>query len=81
MRSSTRWGINSASWIIPSNNDGAGLACAVGRNSVLRRIRGASMVEYVVLVVLLIALIGAALLGLSVTISQKLYNVYVDLGS
>ncbi|MGD0173721.1 MAG: hypothetical protein ABSC61_04700 [Anaerolineales bacterium] len=47
----------------------------------LREVRGASMVEYVVLVVLLIALIGGALLGLSATIAHKLQNVYVDLGS
>jgi len=47
----------------------------------LREVRGASLVEYVVLVVLLIALIGGALLGLSVTISHKLQNVYVDIGS
>ncbi|MGD0806566.1 MAG: hypothetical protein ABSA10_03750 [Anaerolineales bacterium] len=47
----------------------------------LREVRGASLVEYVVLVVLLIALIGGALLGLSFTISNKLRNVYVDIGS
>jgi Flp pilus assembly pilin Flp len=47
----------------------------------MRSVRGASLVEYVVLVVLLIALVGGALLGLSVTISQKLANVYHDIGS
>ncbi len=47
----------------------------------LRKIRGASLVEYVVLVVLLIALVGGALVGLSITISHKLSNVYVDIGS
>jgi Flp pilus assembly pilin Flp len=39
------------------------------------------MVEYVVLVVLLIGLIGVALLDLSGTISKKLSNVNVQLGS
>jgi Flp pilus assembly pilin Flp len=39
------------------------------------------MVEYVVLVVLLIALVGASLLGLSFTLSNKLTNVYHDIGS
>jgi Flp pilus assembly pilin Flp len=43
--------------------------------------RGASLVEYIVLVVLLIALIGGALVGLSITMSHKLKNVYVDIGS
>ena len=47
----------------------------------IRKNRGASLVEYIVLVVLLIALVGAALLALTVTISHKLSNVYVDLGS
>jgi Flp pilus assembly pilin Flp len=47
----------------------------------LRKVRGASLVEYVVLVVLLIALVGGALVGLSLTISHKLTNVYVDIGS
>ncbi len=47
----------------------------------LREIRGASLVEYVVLVVLLIALIGGGLVTLSRLISNKLQNVNVDLGS
>jgi hypothetical protein len=39
------------------------------------------MVEYVVLVVLIVALVGAALLGLSITLSQKLTHVYHDIGT
>jgi len=47
----------------------------------IRNLRGASMVEYVVLMVLLVGLIGLALVTLSETISNKLQNVYVDIGS
>jgi Flp pilus assembly pilin Flp len=47
----------------------------------IRRIRGASLVEYVVLVVLLIALVGGALLAIAGTLSDKLSSVYVDIGS
>jgi Flp pilus assembly pilin Flp len=47
----------------------------------LRRVRGASMVEYVVLVVLLIVLVGGSLLALAGTIYNKLYNVSVNIGS
>jgi Flp pilus assembly pilin Flp len=47
----------------------------------IRKVRGASMVEYIVVVVLLVALVGVALLELSTTLSNKLSNVYVDIGS
>jgi Flp pilus assembly pilin Flp len=47
----------------------------------IRKVRGASLVEYVVVVVLLVALVGGALLGLTTTLSHKLSNVYVDIGS
>jgi Flp pilus assembly pilin Flp len=47
----------------------------------LRKPSGASLVEYVVLVVLLVALVGGSLLALTTTIYQKLSNVYVDVGS
>jgi Flp pilus assembly pilin Flp len=39
------------------------------------------MVEYVVLVVLLIALVGGALLALTDTLKNRLGNVYHDIGS
>jgi hypothetical protein len=48
---------------------------------VLRKARAASMVEYVVLIVLVITLVGIALLGLAGTIYNKLETVNVDLGS
>jgi Flp pilus assembly pilin Flp len=44
----------------------------------IRKVRGASMVEYIVV---LVALVGGALLGLTTTLSHKLSNVYVDIGS
>lgn len=47
----------------------------------IRKVRGASLVEYVVVVVLLVALVGGALLGLTTTLANKLSNVYVDIGS
>jgi Flp pilus assembly pilin Flp len=47
----------------------------------LRKPGGASMVEYVVLVVLLVGLIGAALLAVANSISQNLSNVYNQLDS
>lgn len=47
----------------------------------IRKIRGASLVEYVVLVVLLIALVGGALLAVAGTLYDKLTHVYVDIGS
>jgi hypothetical protein len=39
------------------------------------------MVEYVVLIVLVIALVGISLLGLASTIYNKLETVNVDMGS
>jgi len=47
----------------------------------IRDLRGASMVEYVVLVVLLVGLVGVALLQLVSTIYGKLSDVYVDIES
>jgi hypothetical protein len=46
-----------------------------------RKPNGASLVEYVVLIVLLVALVGGSLLALTNTIYHKLANVYVDVGS
>jgi Flp pilus assembly pilin Flp len=45
------------------------------------RSRGASMVEYVVLVVLIVGLIGGALLAVSDSIFANIVNVYNQLGS
>jgi hypothetical protein len=42
---------------------------------------GSSLVEYIVLVVLLLALVGGALLALTNTIWAKLANTNVNLGS
>jgi hypothetical protein len=39
------------------------------------------MVEYVVLVVLIVGLVGGALLALGSTIYIRLQNVYVNIGS
>jgi Flp pilus assembly pilin Flp len=47
----------------------------------LRKPSGASMVEYVVLIVLLVALVGGSLLALTGTIMEKLHDVSVDIGS
>jgi Flp pilus assembly pilin Flp len=47
----------------------------------IRNLRAASMVEYVVLAVLLIALVGGALLALNDAIRARLTNVYTDIGS
>jgi Flp pilus assembly pilin Flp len=43
--------------------------------------RGASMVEYVVLVVLIVGLIGGALLAVSDSIFANIANTYNQLGS
>jgi hypothetical protein len=48
---------------------------------VLRKARAASMVEYVVLIVLVITLVGISLLSLANTIYNKLETVNVDIGS
>jgi Flp pilus assembly pilin Flp len=45
------------------------------------RRRGASMVEYIVLVVLLVGLVGGALLAVSDSIYQNISNTYTQLGS
>jgi Flp pilus assembly pilin Flp len=45
------------------------------------RSRGASMVEYVVLVVLIVGLIGGALLAVSESIFANINNTYNQLGS
>jgi Flp pilus assembly pilin Flp len=47
----------------------------------IRDLRAASMVEYVVMVVLLAALVGGALLALNDAIRTRLVNVYTDIGS
>jgi Flp pilus assembly pilin Flp len=47
----------------------------------LLKARGGSMVEYVVMVVLIIGLVGGALVALAATIYGKLNTVYVDIGS
>jgi Flp pilus assembly pilin Flp len=47
----------------------------------LRKTSGASLVEYVVLIVLLVALVGGSLLALTDTIYQKLRDAYFDVGS
>jgi Flp pilus assembly pilin Flp len=45
------------------------------------RSRGASMVEYVVLLVLIAGLIGGALLAISNSITANIKNTYNQLGS
>jgi Flp pilus assembly pilin Flp len=47
----------------------------------IRDPRGASMVEYVVLVVLLVGLVGGALWTLYGTMVSKLQSVNTDIGS
>jgi Flp pilus assembly pilin Flp len=47
----------------------------------IRRSRGASMVEYVVLVVLIVGLIGGALLAVYDSITANINNTYNQLGS
>ena len=47
----------------------------------IRRIRGASMVEYVVLVVLIVGLVGVSLLGIATALNRTLSKVNVDIGS
>jgi|WetSurMetagenome_2_1015567.scaffolds.fasta_scaffold184887_3 Flp pilus assembly pilin Flp len=47
----------------------------------LRSGRGASMVEYIVLVVLLVGLVGGALLSVSDSIYQNISDTYTQLGS
>ncbi len=47
----------------------------------IRDLRAASMVEYVVLVVLLVGLVGGALLSLNEAIRNLLTNVHTDIGS
>ena len=47
----------------------------------LRSGRGASMVEYIVLVVLLVGLVGGALLAVSDAILANIKNTYYQLGS
>jgi Flp pilus assembly pilin Flp len=47
----------------------------------LRKTRGASMVEYVVLVVLLVGLVGTALWSLVGAMIKKLNQVNTDIGS
>jgi Flp pilus assembly pilin Flp len=42
--------------------------------------RGASMVEYVVLVVLIVGLVGGALLGISDAVYNTLKHVNADIG-
>lgn len=46
-----------------------------------RKLRGASMVEYVVLVVLLVGLVGGALLAVSDAILANIADTYTQLGS
>ena len=46
-----------------------------------RKLRGASMVEYVVLVVLLVGLVGGALLAVSDAILANIGDTYSQLGS
>ncbi len=46
----------------------------------IRDLRGGSLVEYIVLVVVIVALIGAALMTLSGTIVRKIISVYHDMG-
>jgi len=48
---------------------------------VIRSNRGASMVEYVVLVVLLIASVGVSLVALTGVIRNTLQHVNLDIGS
>lgn len=48
---------------------------------VLRKPSGASMVEYIILVTLVVGLVGAALLTLINTIWGKLEDVNVQIGS
>ena len=47
----------------------------------IRNRRAASMVEYIVLVILLIGLVGVALWDLIGTVYSKLGTVYSDIGS
>ncbi|MBN2084859.1 MAG: hypothetical protein JW748_06500 [Anaerolineales bacterium] len=47
----------------------------------IRRSRGASMVEYIVLLVLIAGLVGGAVLALSNTINTNISNAYNNLGS
>lgn len=47
----------------------------------IRRSRGASMVEYVVLVVLIAGLVGGALLAVYSSITANIRNTYNQLGS
>jgi Flp pilus assembly pilin Flp len=47
----------------------------------IRRSRGASMVEYVVLVVLIAGLVGGALLAVYASITANIKNTYNQLGS
>ena len=47
----------------------------------IRGARGASLVEYVVLVVLVVALVGGALLGIASSLYAILNKTYVNIGS
>jgi Flp pilus assembly pilin Flp len=47
----------------------------------IRDLRAASMVEYVVMAVLLAGVVGGALLALNEAIRARLENVYKDIGS
>jgi Flp pilus assembly pilin Flp len=47
----------------------------------MRRSGGASMVEYVVLLILIAGLIGGALLALTNSVSGNISNIYNQLGS
>ena len=47
----------------------------------IRKAKGASMVEYVVLAVLLVGLVGGALLAVSDAILANIKNTYTQLGS
>ncbi len=47
----------------------------------IRKAKGASMVEYVVLAVLLVGLVGGALLAVSDAIFANIINTYNQLGS
>ncbi len=47
----------------------------------MRKLQGASMVEYVVLVVLLVGLVGGALLAVSDAILANIRDTYNQLGS
>ena len=47
----------------------------------IRKVRGASMVEYVVLVVLLVGLVGGALLALSTSINNNIQETYNNMNN